>query len=48
VPAVLSDEALPHGLELIGRAFDEETVLRAGRVIEDAAGFRAVPQQLAA
>jgi aspartyl-tRNA(Asn)/glutamyl-tRNA(Gln) amidotransferase subunit A len=48
VPAGLSADGLPLGLQLIGRAFDEATVLRAGRVIEDAAGFRALPQQLAA
>ena len=48
VPAGLDAEGLPLGLQLIGRAFDEETVLRAGRVIEHAAGFRALPQQLAA
>jgi aspartyl-tRNA(Asn)/glutamyl-tRNA(Gln) amidotransferase subunit A len=43
VPAGLSAEGLPLGLQLIGRAFDEETVLRAGRVVEQAAGFTAKP-----
>lgn len=43
VPAGLSKEGLPLGLQLIGRAFDEETVLRAGEVIERAAGFKALP-----
>ena len=32
------------GLQLIGRAFDEETVLRAGRAIERAANFTAKPE----
>jgi len=44
VPAGLSDDRLPLGLHVIGKPFDEETVLRAGRVIEDAAGFDARPE----
>jgi len=47
VPAGLSAEGLPLGLQVIGRAFDEATVLRAGRAIEEAAGFHALPQQIA-
>jgi aspartyl-tRNA(Asn)/glutamyl-tRNA(Gln) amidotransferase subunit A len=38
VPAGLSAEGLPLGLQLIGRPFDEETLFSLGRVIEDAAG----------
>jgi aspartyl-tRNA(Asn)/glutamyl-tRNA(Gln) amidotransferase subunit A len=38
VPAGFSREGLPLGLQIIGRPFDEETVLRAGQIIEDAAG----------
>ncbi len=38
VPAGLSSEGTPLGLQLIGRAFDEGTLFRAGQVIEDAAG----------
>jgi aspartyl-tRNA(Asn)/glutamyl-tRNA(Gln) amidotransferase subunit A len=38
VPAGLSSEATPLGLQLIGRPFDEETLFRAGAVIEGAAG----------
>ena len=41
VPAGLSGDGLPLGLQLIGKAFDEETVLRAGHVLETAAGFDA-------
>jgi aspartyl-tRNA(Asn)/glutamyl-tRNA(Gln) amidotransferase subunit A len=44
VPAGLSHDGLPLGLQIIGKAFDEATVLRAGRAIETAADFRAVPQ----
>ena len=44
VPAGLSSEGLPLGLQVIGKAFDEPTVLRAGRAIEIAADFRAKPQ----
>ncbi|HUU25258.1 MAG TPA: Asp-tRNA(Asn)/Glu-tRNA(Gln) amidotransferase subunit GatA [Methyloceanibacter sp.] len=43
VPAGLSSEGTPLGLQLIGRAFDEETLFRAGQVIEAAAGVSAKP-----
>ena len=43
LPAGLSGDGLPLGLHLIGRAFDEATVLRAARTIEKAAGFTARP-----
>ncbi len=43
VPVGLSSDGLPLGLQLIGRAFDEETVFRAGHVIEKAAQFNALP-----
>ncbi len=46
VPAGLSANGLPLGLQLIGRAFDEEMVLRAGAVLEEASGFDAVPAWL--
>jgi aspartyl-tRNA(Asn)/glutamyl-tRNA(Gln) amidotransferase subunit A len=38
VPAGADRRGLPLGLQLIGRAFDEETLFAAGQVIEDAAG----------
>jgi aspartyl-tRNA(Asn)/glutamyl-tRNA(Gln) amidotransferase subunit A len=47
VPAGLSDDGLPLGLQLLGRAFDEETVLRAAQVLEQAADFTAKPQFVA-
>ena len=43
VPAGLSAGGLPLGLHLIGRPFDEETVLRAAHALETAAGFDARP-----
>ncbi len=43
LPAGLSSNGLPLGLQLIGRTFDEETLLRAAGVLEDAAGFSAEP-----
>jgi aspartyl-tRNA(Asn)/glutamyl-tRNA(Gln) amidotransferase subunit A len=38
IPAGMSGEGLPLGLQLIGRPFDEETLFSLGQVIEDAAG----------
>lgn len=43
VPAGLSSEGLPLGLQLIGRTFDEETLLRAAFALEEAAAFTAEP-----
>ncbi|HEX4158864.1 MAG TPA: Asp-tRNA(Asn)/Glu-tRNA(Gln) amidotransferase subunit GatA [Rhizomicrobium sp.] len=43
VPAGLSESGLPLGLQVIGKAFDEKLVLRAGRAIEEAAAFDARP-----
>ena len=47
VPVGLSSEGLPLGLQIIGRAFDEETVLRVGEVLESAAQFRCSPSFVA-
>jgi aspartyl-tRNA(Asn)/glutamyl-tRNA(Gln) amidotransferase subunit A len=44
VPAGLSGDGLPLGLQLIGRAYDEETVLQVAGVLESAAQFKARPQ----
>jgi aspartyl-tRNA(Asn)/glutamyl-tRNA(Gln) amidotransferase subunit A len=46
VPAGLS-EGLPAGLQIIGRAFDEATVLRVGQVLESAANFTHRPSFVA-
>ncbi len=43
VPAGLSGNRLPLGLQLIARPFDEETMFRAAEALERAAGFDAVP-----
>ncbi|HLN25480.1 MAG TPA: amidase family protein, partial [Patescibacteria group bacterium] len=43
LPTGLSSDGLPLGLQLIGRPFDEETVLKVADVMEKAAGFTAVP-----
>jgi aspartyl-tRNA(Asn)/glutamyl-tRNA(Gln) amidotransferase subunit A len=45
VPAGLNREGLPLGLQIIGRAFDEQGVLNAGLAIEQRAGFAAKPEQ---
>jgi aspartyl-tRNA(Asn)/glutamyl-tRNA(Gln) amidotransferase subunit A len=47
VPAGLSGDGLPLGLQIIGRAFDEATVLRVAGVLECAAGFTATPSFVA-
>ncbi|NWH08572.1 MAG: Asp-tRNA(Asn)/Glu-tRNA(Gln) amidotransferase subunit GatA [Alphaproteobacteria bacterium] len=44
VPAGLSAEGLPLGLQVIGRPFDEETVLRTCSFLEEAAAFKAKPE----
>jgi aspartyl-tRNA(Asn)/glutamyl-tRNA(Gln) amidotransferase subunit A len=41
VPAALNREGLPLGLQIIGKAFDEQGVLNAGLAIEQRAGFNA-------
>ena len=43
VPAGLNSDGLPLGLQLIGKAFDEETLFRAGGVLEEAAGLLPAP-----
>ena len=44
VPAGLTRNGLPLGLQIIGKAFDEATVLRVGHAIEVAANFTAKPK----
>ncbi|MCB1884792.1 MAG: Asp-tRNA(Asn)/Glu-tRNA(Gln) amidotransferase subunit GatA [Geminicoccaceae bacterium] len=46
VPAGLSGDGLPLGLQVIGKAWDEATVLNVGRAIENAAGFGLLPYGL--
>jgi aspartyl-tRNA(Asn)/glutamyl-tRNA(Gln) amidotransferase subunit A len=41
VPAGLNDEGLPLGLQLVGRALDEQGVLNAALALEERAGFKA-------
>ena len=43
VPAGVSGDGLPLGLQVTGRAFDEQTVLRVAEVLERTAQFRHLP-----
>jgi aspartyl-tRNA(Asn)/glutamyl-tRNA(Gln) amidotransferase subunit A len=47
LPAGLSADGLPLGLQIIGRAFDEATLLRIAAVLENAAQFRQMPSFVA-
>jgi aspartyl-tRNA(Asn)/glutamyl-tRNA(Gln) amidotransferase subunit A len=44
VPAGLSEQGLPLGLQLIGKPFDEETLFQTAYAIEQAAGHFQAPQ----
>jgi len=48
VPAGLSADHLPLGLQVIGRPFDEETVFSLGHALEMSAQFHHLPQRVAA
>jgi aspartyl-tRNA(Asn)/glutamyl-tRNA(Gln) amidotransferase subunit A len=43
VPSGLDASALPLGLQLIGRPFDEETLFSLGHVIEQSVGRMKLP-----
>jgi aspartyl-tRNA(Asn)/glutamyl-tRNA(Gln) amidotransferase subunit A len=44
VPAGLSSNGLPLGLQVLGKAFDEPTVFKVGHALEQAAGFDVRPE----
>ncbi|MGS1017574.1 Asp-tRNA(Asn)/Glu-tRNA(Gln) amidotransferase subunit GatA [Allosphingosinicella humi] len=44
VPAGLDSQGLPLGLQIIGKALDEQSVLNAGLAFEEKAGFTARPE----
>jgi len=44
VPAGLDNDGLPLGLQIIGKALDEDTVFAAASALEKAAGFTAKPE----
>ncbi|MCC6597301.1 MAG: Asp-tRNA(Asn)/Glu-tRNA(Gln) amidotransferase subunit GatA [Alphaproteobacteria bacterium] len=46
VPAGLDARGLPLGLQILGRAWDEETVFKVAGVIERSAKFETLPQML--
>jgi aspartyl-tRNA(Asn)/glutamyl-tRNA(Gln) amidotransferase subunit A len=45
VPAGLSSDGLPLGLQVIGKALDESACFRVGGELERAAGFVARPEK---
>jgi len=45
VPAGLSSDGLPLGLQVIGKALDEATVFQVAAALEDAAGFVTKPER---
>ncbi len=45
VPAGLNSQGLPLGLQIIGKAFDEQGVMNAGLAIEERANFVAKPER---
>ncbi|MDX1974310.1 MAG: Asp-tRNA(Asn)/Glu-tRNA(Gln) amidotransferase subunit GatA [Rickettsiales bacterium] len=48
IPGALNKDGLPLGLQIIGKAFDEEGVLNTAYALEQAIGFTAKPQGVAA
>ncbi len=48
VPVGLNSEGLPIGLQLLGKPFDEVTLLQAAHALEKAAAFTAVPHYVSA
>lgn len=45
VPAALNEDGLPLGLQIIGKALDEDTVFAAASALEKAADFNAKPEK---
>jgi len=43
IPGALNKDGLPLGLQLIGKAFDEETILNVAHTLEQSIGFNARP-----
>ena len=43
VPVGLGADGMPLAVQIVGRAFDEETVLRVGRAIEQLTGWERTP-----
>ena len=45
VPATMSEDGLPLGLQVVGKPFDEQGVLNVGLAIEQRSGFDAKPEK---
>ncbi|MDP4631956.1 MAG: Asp-tRNA(Asn)/Glu-tRNA(Gln) amidotransferase subunit GatA [Porticoccaceae bacterium] len=47
VPGGVTSDGLPLGLQVLGRPFDEASLYRVARVLEQAAGFTMTPERMA-
>ena len=47
VPGGVTSDGLPLGLQVLGRPFDEASLYRVARVLEQAAGFTKTPARMA-
>ena len=47
VPGGVTSDGLPLGLQVLGRPFDEASLYRVARVLEQAAGFTMAPERMA-
>ncbi len=44
IPVGMNSDGLPMGLQVVGPAFDEQTVFDVGQALEKASGFEPMPE----
>jgi aspartyl-tRNA(Asn)/glutamyl-tRNA(Gln) amidotransferase subunit A len=47
VPAGFNQAGLPLGLQVLAKPFDEASIYKVGKVIEDSAAISSMPQRMA-